>query len=371
MLFHVAKVLRELWLIVGFTLLLLFALEVTARAGYSLRDQWDHAKQTAWLLSTDIYRNQDWAPEYWRERDETLWITHADWHSYFYWRHAPHRGKYINIDQNGIRYTWNKSAVPSPPQVKVFMFGGSGLWGTGARDEHTIPSLVSKKSSAQNHEVWVTNFGEEGYVSTQEVIALIVELQKANVPEVVIFYDGPNDVFSSFQQGVAGIPQNEFNRAAEFNQFNWRGGFVEKLALYRLGKTLTERYQGSGQTEKENLAIANATVDTYIANMQIIESLAREYGFRVAFYWQPVIYTKRNLSAWEKIQLDTYGEARFFAQADRVLKAREISRTHPSFHDLSDAFGDRTETVFLDLFHISEAGNERIADLILETGLVR
>ena len=105
--------------------------------------------------------------------------------------------------------------------------------------------------------------------------------------------------------------------------------------------------------------------------MRTVESLAREYGFAVEFYWQPVIYSKGNLSPWEKIQLDTYGEARFFAQAEQALKAREVSRTHPSFHDLSDAFGDQAETVFLDLFHISETGNEQIAQRIVQSLFMR
>jgi lysophospholipase L1-like esterase len=363
----IADALRELWLIIGITLLVLVVLEGVARVGYTLRDNQYNAQVSDWLLGTDIYRDQAWAAEYWHERDQTDWVAYAEWHSYIYWRHAPFQGKYINIDQNGIRYTWNKSAFPSPNQVKVFVFGGSALWGTGVRDEYTIPSLISKKLNSQNQEVWVKNFGEEGYVSTQEVIALMLELQKGDVPDVVVFYDGANDVFSAFQQGVAGIPQNEYNRAAEFNQLNWRGEIVEKLALYRLVKTLVETRHGPARTESADLELENAVLDKYVANMQIVEALAQDYGFSVLFYWQPVIYNKRILSTWEKLQLDVYGEARFFGQADRVLKDRAVYRDHSSFNDLADAFGDQGDTVFIDLFHISEAGNDRVSNLMLQT----
>ncbi|MBC8457124.1 MAG: hypothetical protein H8D67_03910, partial [Deltaproteobacteria bacterium] len=51
----------------------------------------------------------------------------------------------------------------------------------------------------------------------QEVIDLFLQLQKGNIPNIVIFYDGINDTFSAFQNGISGIPQNEWNRKKEFN----------------------------------------------------------------------------------------------------------------------------------------------------------
>jgi lysophospholipase L1-like esterase len=364
---QVVKILSQVWTLLGIALLYLIIFEATARVGFAVRDRGEIARLTQLLLTSDIYRGKDWAVEYLRETSETSWVSRSDWHPYVYWRHAPYRGQYINIDANGIRYTWNSNPSIAPAQNRIFVFGSSALWGTAARDEFTIPSFLSKKLNASGPTFWVTNFGEEGFVSTQDLLTLMVELQKGNVPQVVVLYNGANDVFSAHQQGVAGVPQNEYNRVAEFNQFNWRSGIVEKLGLYRLGVTLANRSTRPVRSPGQDAALASAAVDIYIANMQTIESLAREYGFAVAFYWQPVIYTKNNLSPWEKIQLDTYGEERFFALAHQFLKSRELAKTHPTFHDLSDAFGDRSETVFLDLFHISEENNDAIADLILKS----
>ncbi len=369
-LLRLANVMRELWLMLGITLLLLAGLELVARVGFTLRDIWANGGNPQLIdesLRADVYRDQDWAAEYWSEETVTVQTVRSDWHSYVYWRRSPYHGKYINVDQNGIRYTWNQNSTPSSNQIKIMMFGGSALWGTGARDEFTIPSMVSKKLSAKNVDVWVTNMGEGGYVSTQEVIALTLELQKGNVPDLVLFYDGANDAFSAFQQGVAGIPQNEYNRVAEFNQLNWRGAVVEKLALYRAVKGLTDRARRTTQTDQANAKLADAVMDMYMANTRIVESLAQAYGFAVAFYWQPVIYNKKNLSAWEKQQLDRYGESRFLQQVDQAMKQRVISRTNPNYFELTNAFGDETGTVFIDGFHLSEAGNGRIADLIIQT----
>lgn len=368
MLLRAIQVLRDLWLLLGITLFCLAGSELAARVGIFLRDTWENGGKPQLIdpsLEADVYQNQDWAEEYWREENQTLQTSYARWHSYVYWRRAPYQGKYINIDENGIRRTWNPP--PSPLQLKIFMFGGSTLWGTGARDDFTIPSLVSKRLAAKNIDAWVTNFGEGGYVSTQEVIALMLELQKGNIPDVVVFYDGANDAFSAFQQGVAGIPQNEYNRASEFNQINWRSGFVEKLALYRVAGKLAEVLARNRATERADSQLANAVIDVYWSNVQIVESLAQKFGFAVVFYWQPDIYSKKTLSAWEKRQLDRYHEARFFQQVNQISKQGLSTHAGDDFHDLSDTFVDVPTTVFIDAFHTSEAGNDKIADLIVQT----
>lgn len=368
-LLRIANAVRDLWLILGVTLLLLAGLEVITRAGFTLRDIWSNGGNPQIVdesVRADVYKDKDWAAEYWREENETVQTVRSDWHSYVYWRRSPFQGKYINVDENGIRHTWNRSPLPSTGQIKIVMLGGSALWGTGARDDFTIPSQVSKKLGAKSIDAWVTNMGEGGYVSTQEVLALMLELQKGNIPDLVVFYDGANDAFSAFQQGVAGIPQNEYNRVAEFNQLNWRGAIVEKLALYRAIKGLVDRAKRATQTQQTEAELANAVIDTYIANVRLVHALAQSYGFAVAFYWQPVIYGKKNLSAWEKQQLDRYGESRFFRQIDSTMKQRALSRINPDFFELTTAFAEEPGTVFIDAFHLSEAGNDRIADLILQ-----
>ena len=53
------------------------------------------------------------------------------------------------------------------------MLGGSSLWGFGARDDQTIPSLLARKLHERGLKVEIKNLSELGYVSTQELIGLI------------------------------------------------------------------------------------------------------------------------------------------------------------------------------------------------------
>src|SRR5262249_54558306 len=141
------------------------------------------------------------------------------WVPYVYWRHASHRGEHINIDDAGIRRTWAapESGDPKQARPKVFLFGGSTMWGVPVRDDFTIPSAVAKKLAGKGAPADVTNFGETAYVSTQEVMTLVLELRKGHVPDVVVFYDGVNDTASAFQLRAAGLPLFEDNRRQEFN----------------------------------------------------------------------------------------------------------------------------------------------------------
>ena len=94
------------------------------------------------------------------------------------------------------------------------------MWGEGARDGYTIASWLQRFLDQTPYHTQITNFGQEGYVSTQEMIVLFEQLQKGNIPDIVIFYDGFNDAGSAMCNGVAGSSYDERNRRTEFRVFN-------------------------------------------------------------------------------------------------------------------------------------------------------
>ena len=110
---------------------------------------------------------------------------------YYHWKQFEHVGKYINIDASGVRKTVKDPNVKGGK--KIFMFGGSTLWGHGSPDESTIPSIV-QSHLGDAYEVY--NFGEDGFVSTQELNYLLYQLSLGNIPDAVIFYDGVNDGYA-------------------------------------------------------------------------------------------------------------------------------------------------------------------------------
>jgi lysophospholipase L1-like esterase len=372
--------LRGLWINIGIALLVLIVLEGAFQLGFGMRHR---SQSDSSLINGDRLAaanpGQQWVRGY---PSEARGALREQWWSYVYWRLRPYRGAYININERGIRQTWNASAAPAPDQPKVFMFGGSTMWGWGARDEFTIPSLVSKGlAETMRPSPWVVNYGETGYVSTQDVITLALELRRGNVPAVVVFYDGVNDAWAAFQSRVAGQPQNEFNRISEFNsrdRLNWREGLLGNLALFRFARGVMGSVgTDSPETSRRRFLeppLATAVVDAYLGNVRTVNALARQYGFRAVYFWQPTIFSKTTLSAdearWGLTGARRPGRgAPAFAEEYQAFNGifRERLRTSKldNVIDLSGIFENDPRTIFFDRFHVSEAGNAKLADVMV------
>lgn len=320
--------------------------------------------------------------------DDTAWVSgyvreaadlQSEWRSYVYWRMAARHGRYINVDRAGIRHTWNPTPSPSPDQLKIFMFGGSAMWGIGARDEFTIPSLVSKKlAHPPATPAWITNFGQLGWVNTQEVIALMLELQRGNIPDIAVFYDSSNDIFSAFQSGIAGIPQNELNRTAEFNvarDADLRPILLRRLAVFRWIERAVRAIGGEpldGRLRRRAASgelLAASVVDVYVRNFEVVDALASRFGFKARFFWQPTLPTKSNRSPEEQREMSrprNTQTAELVGQVHKALRERIGTGRYPHIHELSGVFGNDGRMYFLDAVHLLEAGNERVADAMVQ-----
>ncbi|MGH2374281.1 MAG: hypothetical protein ACRDIC_12560 [bacterium] len=374
---RIGQVMLNAWIGVGITLLILSLLEGVTRVGIAARARWTSAAVPA---AADVLPVADaaplpaWAAEYNREDEDS---SQVEWRPYVYWRRKPYRGTYINVNAAGIRRTWNRTASASPTQLKIAMLGGSMMWGMGARDEFTIPSLVSKKLPGRlSPGVWVTNFAEIGYVSTQEVIGLVRELQSGHVPDVVVFLDGVNDTGAAFQSGVASIPYGEQNRTTEFNsrtRLNFVEGFLKHLALYRLSQRTTGFVRGQRFEHAPLLraGISNDVVAAYLWNVAIVTALANDFGFRAFFFWQPTVFSKKRLSPWEHRVAERFQRryptaVPFYNDVYRILGERVRTGSPANVYDLSSVFDEEPGTMFFDPIHLLEEGNDKIADAIVQ-----
>jgi len=280
------------------------------------------------------------------------------------------------------------SGGASPP-IKVFMFGGSTMWGLGAGDDSTIPSIFAEEAKNKGVNCEVVNFGQYAYVSTQEVIELTLQLQKGNIPDIVIFYDGVNDTFSGFQLSVPGLPHDEIRREKEFCLLERKE--LQTLAVQSAIRQLSTMRFLHGVLQKSGLrpdnfqpvpleyekavadkgALAHAVAETYLNNIKLVQTLSRSYGFTSLFYWQPVIYTKQNLTEYERqsLELDVHypGMKEFYLDTYAALRksSAELDKS-AAFHDISSIFSDVREPIFVDFNHMGGKGNSFIARRMAE-----
>ena len=245
------------------------------------------------------------------------------------------------------------------------------MWGTGARDDYTIPSALSKMlAQVFPSRVRVTNFGQGGYVNTQEMILLFRELQRGSRPDILIFYDGYNDTFAAFQNRAAGMPQNENKRIQEFNILNrsrTRDFFWEVLKrsnLYNLMEGVHTKLFGTKPlpplSPEMQSQLVVGVLKNYSMNKTIVEAVAEKMGFLPVFYWQPTPYTRTNRNDFEESWLKDPAQEHFFDDVYAAVR-RSPLETNGSFHDISDIFQGYVGTLYIDYAHITERGNEIIA----------
>ncbi len=372
------------WIQIGITIALFALLSSMSGAVVNAVGRWRQRHEPA---ETAAYAGTaaSWASAYFR----AMHNVRMRWYPYVYWKTAPMRSPYLNIDQHCNRVTWNQPPRgKGRPLLRVFCLGGSTTWGAGARDDYTIPSLLAKHLAGHpDYDVEVDNFGQMGWVTSQELIYLYELLRRGQRPDLVIFYDGVNDTFIGYQNGMAGLTQSEFLRAQEFGIMASSSGrkklystairtFLMNTGFADLIKMIEK--QDTGDIERKETtplsmisylappsdfegtdAVEQDVVDIYLFNRQMVETLGQRFGFRVLFYWQPVIYSKNPLTSLERNFVGSRSRQEFFTGTyKRVANAAQSG----GIKDISGILdNDRGQTYFIDPWHITEAGDDIVA----------
>jgi hypothetical protein len=226
----------------------------------------------------------------------------------------------------------------------------------------------------------VVNFGESAWVSTQSVLQLLLQLQAGNVPDLALFYEGPNDAFSAYQSGRAGVHENLAELVAAFEGTRQ----VEQSAIGRLMRgtysysliadlvlrvthppeeeptLLTYRTMGVDET-----ALTASVVQTYQENYNLVDGLAQRYGFEFRFFWPPYIATsKKPLVAEEQAIAHAVDPAldSLYQSVYRMIEA--AAPRYSRFSDLTGIFDDYSGLIWIDDMHVTPLGNQMLASKI-------
>jgi lysophospholipase L1-like esterase len=352
--------LAQVWLAVGGTLVLLALLEGGARLVVAARPRPVDPR-----VQADAYPAEPWVAELY---DEHARSARMRWESYVYWRRLPFVGRYINVDEHGLRRTWQPTTVP--PR-RLFFFGGSAAWGTGVRDDQTIASQLARYLAAAGAPVQVVNFGETGYVSTQLVITLLRQLQMGSVPDVVVMYMGGTDVASAQLNGEAGLPNNESHRVREFNLLHHARRLMPEAlrvaaarsALFQLCGFRGGAEAGLRTAPTPAPRVAEALEREVEANLRAVEALGASYHFGCLFVWEPSIFFKRRLTAYEAGWAARFAGTRsWFRDVDERVRRDWAARADVLY--LGDLFAAEAAPRFIDQSHPGEVGDGEIAAAI-------
>ena len=256
------------------------------------------------------------------------------------------------------------------------MLGGSTTWGTGAPDGQTIPSYLAKLLNSWGVDTQVRNLGESAFVSTQEVVYLMRELQSGRRPDIVIFYDGANDAAAAeFWPENPGTHHNltGIRNRVERNE-NAVVHLLRSTALNRAAQFILRRIGPNG-TKSGNLVnttdiprLGERAANIWLGNYNMTEALGQAYGFVPVFIFQP------SLTVGEK-PLDASEEGFAATKSGKGVRKemRKAVRQHlqeegapAGIYDLSDVFAGVADPIYIDSVHITGKGNQLVAERLFE-----
>jgi lysophospholipase L1-like esterase len=363
------------------TILFFIAIELLVIVSFNLQFITTGSQEAPSGEELALYTEEDltWREQYRMEYRE--FEANIQYSPYDLWTHPRFEGEAINILADGARYTPD-AQCDDADTYRVHLYGGSTMWGFGVMDTMTIAAYLQAELNAANLDrpVCIVNYGELAMVNTQEMIRLVKQLQQGNVPDLVIFYDGVNDVIATHQRSTPGSHRLYGNFVLAVNPegvshplASWlRNSYTVRFIRALLPTPEDEPEEATDDVQTVEIPLAEQAANAYLENYRIVNTLGADYGFDVLFFWQPMmIVSDKPLTEQEQVMAQAPPDnlAALFADTYAIIEA--AAPDYAQLHDLSDIFDDVEQMLFFDYNHVSYAGNERIAqamrDIVIET----
>lgn len=282
-------------------------------------------------------------------------------------------GSYFHISE-GMRRT---AGHPLSYLATIYVFGGSTIYGSEVPDEYTLPSYLQKYMNSYFPQTYrVLNLGTTSVTSTQELERLRkTDIQKG---DVVIFYNGVNDVFQGVYNGIERETISEFNNRIR-KKYSFRDRIMEMLRRSSLTAKLISEFAHNREVpqhiQKRHVfrQKVRRTARQLRRNIREAHAFSQAKQARFFHFLQPSLFLEKHLSSSEKeilrnpnlfsppgMQLAFRHSRRVFRRTQRQLQRRNISS-----HNLEDVFQERLlkgEDVYLDACHVNEIGNKLAAE---------
>ncbi len=281
----------------------------------------------------------------------------------------------ININSHGFRGPEIMQEKPVNT-YRIFVLGGSTGFGSGSTsDETAIPGFLQKKFNEANLNVRVEviNAGISAFESFAETYYIKNKLIHFE-PDLFIVYDGGNDAWlTEFEVNSNGNiiePKKvddtpEEKRLFKFSDYEfYRTPFV-------VWRYILKDITVSPINFTDNL-ISPELVSLWKNRWGEICELGKNEGFDTMITIQPMIGNGKK--PYSSAELTMYGDGlRFRPPAQNfqgmVDSLKELDKTCTKTADLRDTFENIPQTVYFDQAHMTDFGNEIIAQKLFELSL--
>lgn len=271
--------------------------------------------------------------------------------------------RHVNV-VGGRRVTWSPPSCHPCRRLRVWMYGGSTTFGLGQRDEHTIPSELARVAWDGGYALDVDNRGVPGDAHWEEVQRLAWDLANEAPPDLVVFYDGVNEMRSLefVTEGPA--------RPVSFVKENFWTQYL--AATGEEGTAIAESVVGRrplgtppgahrvpqpGAPELDARGWGDLAAQRYEKSRSTSEALADAYGVPVAYFWQPGLEHRADIPGEPSMSGGGFSAKRSAAASEAL---------DPEVVDLSRSFDGIEEPIFYDSNHTNELGARIIAEALFE-----
>ncbi len=265
------------------------------------------------------------------------------------------KGKYINV----LDYLRLTTDTPVVYDQRIFMFGGSTVFCSEVPDSFTICSFLQREINKNHYSTRVFNYGATSVNVKQQLERFHRDI-KIRKQDIVIFYDGVNDVIQGVYHGNSDGWIVGNNRKTHYLIILLRKYKKYSAILRFFNKELTT----APNITDENIHLTSRNYFDVISKM---DDILRENNGNFYHFLQPHLFTKQSHNNYEK-------KLEEIESIIPVNIPRALIETYPHLvktaqnlefsYDLSSVLDTLKQSPYLDFCHINEYGNRIIASNI-------
>lgn len=251
---------------------------------------------------------------------------------------ADFAGTYTNVEEQVRRTASVGSGGPT-----IWFFGGSTMFGTGQRDQHTIPSEIVRLAADAGTPLEAVNFGFPAYLARHQVAVMRQALAERPTPDLIVYFHGHNDLGASCRLLALGE-----SPGAEGNPLLTTPPSEPVVDCRADPESTGEIVAGAID---ESMAVARAAT-----SVPILE------------FWQPAAATRSRGPA-DAALLDHLATTEDDLRAQAAPYRVAIGATDRTVVDLTDAMNAVDDPIYFDWAHTNELGARLVAEAMWERGL--
>ncbi len=273
------------------------------------------------------------------------------------------------ITTTNIGSRWTGADLNDTTKIRIACLGGSTTFCVMVSDEESWPTQLQKKLG---NKYAVINYGCPGYSTVENIIQMSLIVPEVK-PDLVIFYEGWNDIHS-------------YHQANSNPDYNWHGSqqvanvlnsddhetFVRKITTHSGLIFITDNIRERMIKQKPLKTYSNpdAVVDRlFIRNLNTLQTLSKNIQAKTIFIPQVINPETKRIKGMSRKWTPAIDDAAF---PDLMSRFNELQKQNIAQDSATFYFDDMLTTIkwnatyFADDGHFSKKGNEVFANKLAE-----